>query len=232
LLGVGTKVVPCEDAGALLAQYDRVASHDPRLIVQEVVPGGDERLVYVCVYFGREGACLGAFAGRKPRVLPPGMGSASYAFTFHDPTLIDAARRLCEGVGYRGLGGIEFKLDPRDNTYKLIEFNVRFGLWDALGARYGVNLALLAWRDAQGLPVEPAFACREGASWCSFQRDLSAFKLYRRQGTLGLGAWLRSLLAVDMWAVFAWDDPKPWLTETPGYVWSRIAPRIGLGKGK
>ena len=230
IIGVGTKVIPCENAETLLANYDRIAQHDPAMIIQEVIPGEDERLLYFCFYLNREGEPLGIFAGRKCRVLPPGFGSASYVESVEDPALTDVALRLLRAVGYRGLGGVEFKLDPRDGKYKLIEFNVRFGLWDALGARCGVNLAHIAYRDALGLPVEPRLRYRTGVKWVSFQRDLSAFKLYRRQGKMSLGRWLRSLAGEKMWAVFAWDDLAPFLASAPGYLWERLAPRLGLAR--
>jgi len=231
IIGVGTKVVPCATPDELLANYDRIAAHDPAVVVQEVVPGEDERLAYCCFYVGRSGEMLGFFAGRKRRVLPPGFGSASMAESMADPALADATLRLVRAVGYRGLGGVEFKLDPRDNTYKLIEFNARFGLWDALGARCGVNLALIAWRDAQGLPVQPRLEYRTGVKWVSIERDLSAFRLYRRQGKLTTRQWLRSLAGEKMWAVFAWDDLAPFLSTTPGYLWGRLAPRLALARG-
>ena len=230
IVGVGTKVVPCETPDALLAAYDRIAAVNPAMIVQEIVPGPDENLVYCCFYLDRDGEPLGIFQGRKCRVLPPGFGSASYVESMQDPRLADVCLRFLRGVGYRGLGGLEFKLDPRDGTYKLIEFNVRFGLWDALGARCGVNLAHMAYRDALGLPVEPRLTHRTGAKWASFQRDLSAFKLYRRERGMTALAWLRTLLGETMWAVFAWDDLAPFLSTTPGYVWDRLAPRLGLAR--
>jgi len=230
LIGVGTKVVPCEGPEELLAAYDRIAAHNPAMIVQEIIPGDDERLVYCCFYVGRDGEPRGMFTGRKCRVLPPGFGSASYVEAMTDPALTERVLTLLRAVGYRGLGGVEFKLDPRDNQYKLIEFNVRFGLWDALGARCGVNLAWMAYRDALGLPVEPQLRHRVGVKWVSFQRDLSAFKLYRRQRGLSTLAWLRSLVGEKMWAVFAWDDFAPFLSSAPGYIWERLAPRLGLAK--
>jgi D-aspartate ligase len=168
------------------------------------------------------------FAGRKRRVLPPASGSASFVESMADPALTRAALRLLEGVGFRGLGGLEFKLDPRDETYKLIECNVRYGLWDALGARCGVDLATIAYRDALGLPVRPALEWATGVKWIAMERDLAAFRLYREQGLLTTADWLRSLAGDKMWAVLAWDDPRPFLSQAPRYVWSRLAPRLGL----
>ena len=228
LFGYGTKIVHCADRDELLANYDNVAAINPKLIIQEYIPGDDENLVYACFYVGRDGTPLGLFAGRKCRVLPPGSGSASYVESMSDPALTDVTLRLLRAVGYRGLGGVEFKRDPRDGVYKLIEFNVRFGLWDALGARCGINLALMAYRDALDLPVEPQFRHRIGVKWVSIERDLSAFKLYRRERGMTTAAWLRTLVGEKMCAVFAWDDLAPFLKRTPGYLWSRVAPRIGL----
>lgn len=235
LIGVGTKVIPCATREELLARYDALRQCGVRgaecgMIVQEMIPGEDERLVYCCFYVGRGGEPLGMFAGRKCRVLPPGCGSASYVVSMADPALAEVTLRLLRAVGYRGLGGVEFKLDPRDNTYKLIEFNARFGLWDALGARCGVNLAHIAYRDALGLPVEPRLAWRTGVKWVSMQRDLSAFRLYRQEGKLTLGRWLRSLAGEKMWAVFAWDDLAPFLSTAPGWLWGLVAPRLGIGR--
>ena len=200
----------------------------PAVIIQEMIPGEDERLAYLCFYIGREGEPLGLFAGRKRRVLPPGLGSASLAESMADPRLTEVALRLLRAVKYKGLGGAEFKLDPRDGLYKLIEVNVRFGLWDSLGARCGVNLAHIAYRDALGLPVEPRLAWRTGVKWVSFQRDLEAFKLYRRQGKLSFWQWRRSLRGEKMWAVWARDDPRPFLRAFPRYLWERVGPRLGL----
>jgi predicted ATP-grasp superfamily ATP-dependent carboligase len=228
LIGVGTKVIPCQTPEELLTSYDRIAAHNPALIVQEFIPGDDADLLYFCFYLNRESEPLGIFAGSKRRVLPPGLGSASFVESVEDPALTEAALKLLRAVRYRGLGGVEFKRDPRDGVYKLIECNVRFGLWDALGARCGVNLAHIAYRDALGQPVEPQLRYRAGVKWVSFERDLSAFKLYRRQKKLTTFGWLRSLIGEKMWAVFAWDDLRPFLSSAPRYVWSRIAPRLGL----
>ena len=203
------KVLLCRSAAELRAAWRVAAPFDPRLIVQEVIPGEDSRLAYISFYLDRDSRPLGFFAGRKLRVIPTGFGSASFVRSFRDPRLEAAARRLLAATRYRGLGGIEFKLDPRDDTYKLIEFNTRFGMWDGLGTRCGVDLPWLAYRDTLGQAVEPCPEWRQGVLWLDWQRDLRAALEYWRKGELSPGEWLRSLRGEKMWAIYSLRDWKP-----------------------
>lgn len=203
------KVVLCQDAAELLRVYRSLAAFDDRLIVQEMIPGPDANLVYISFYLNCQSQPLAMFAGRKLRVLPVGFGSASYVRSLRDPELERCALRLLASVGYQGLGGIEFKHDPRDGRYKLIEFNTRFGMWDGLAVRCGVDTPYIAYQDHLGRPVEPPPPYREGIIWVDWQRDLRAFREYHRSGELSLGQWLRSLQGEKMWAVYSGDDWRP-----------------------
>lgn len=203
------KVVLCRTVDELTQTYAKLASYDGRVIVQEVIPGEDSDLVYICFYLNRRSEPLAIFAGRKLRVLPVGFGSATYVCSFRDPALEHMALKLLEGTRYQGLGGIEFKKDPRDGCYKLIEFNVRLGMWDFLGARCGIDIPYIAYCDALGETVAPQRSYRPGVFWIDFQRDLRAFLIYRRQGKLSLGKWFKSLWVEMEEAVYSPDDPKP-----------------------
>ncbi len=225
LLQGRAKVVLSQDPEELVAAYRRIAAHDGRLVVQEVVPGEDSRLAYIAFYLDRNSKPLGMFAGKKLRVIPTGFGSASYVQTFHDPELEAAALELLTASCYQGLGGLEFKKDVRDETYKLIEFNTRFGMWDGLGPRVGVDLAHLAYRDALQLPVEPQLAYRDDVLWVDWQRDLRAALDYRRKGELSIPQWLGSLRGEKMWAIYSRDDWRPGAAFTVllvGKMWERI----------
>ena len=145
------------------------------MIVQEVIPGEDERLAYCCFYVDRGRRPLAVFAGRKLRILPVQFGSATYVRSFHDPDLERVSLKLLSGTGYQGLGGVEFKKDSRDERYKLIEFNARFGLWDALAVRCGIDIPHMAYQDALERPVEPRTAYRDDVIWLDSQRDIRAF---------------------------------------------------------
>jgi predicted ATP-grasp superfamily ATP-dependent carboligase len=216
VLEAPAKVVLCHNADQLIDAFERIAVHDARMVVQEVIPGEDDRLVYAPFYVDRTSRPLGYFSARKHRVIPTGFGSASFVETFEDPELKELVFRMLAGVGYQGLGGLEFKQDPRDGVYKLIEFNTRFGMWDGFGARCGVDLALIAYRDALGLPVEHQLEFTTGMKWVDWQRDVRAFLDYRRKGQLTFAQWRHSLKGPRMCATYSRHDWRPGMAYTLG----------------
>lgn len=225
LLDGRAKVIQCHNSTELIQAYHRIAGYDNRVVVQEVIPGEDSRLVYFSFYLDRQSRPLGIFAGRKYRVIPTGFGSASYVRSFHDPKLKERALGLLSATHYQGLGGIEFKKDSRDGIYKLIEVNTRFGMWDGLSVRCGVDLPYIAYRDALHLPIEPQLKYRDEVIWIDWQRDIRAAIAYWRKGQLTLGQWLRSLRGEKMWAIYSKEDWRPGAAFTFSLVrkmWDRI----------
>jgi predicted ATP-grasp superfamily ATP-dependent carboligase len=223
------KVALCQDAESLIHTYRKIAAYDPNMVIQEVIGGEDERLAYCCFYLDRESRPLAIFSGRKLRILPVGFGSATYVRSVHDRELEEVSLRLLEGVRYQGLGGVEFKKDPRDEQYKLIEFNARFGLWDTLSIRCGIDIPYIAYCDALDQPVQAQFEYREEIGWVDMQRDVRAFLIYRQRQQLRLGDWLRTLQGEKEWSTYARDDWKPAAVEMLKLFerpWSSIKQRI------
>lgn len=227
IVGAHGKVAVAHSAEELLSYYHRIAAIEPRMVFQELIPGDDDRCYYVCMYCDERGEPTAGFAGQKVRLFPPHFGSASYARTVHDEGLLELARSVVRRFGYRGLCGIEFKRDPRDERYKLIEFNARFGLWDCLGEQAGVDLAGHAYRAALGERPGPSWSYREGLSWVSFQRDLGAYRAYRQEGSLSLASWLPTVLGCDAHAVFALDDLRPFISSTLELLRGRLERLMG-----
>lgn len=208
------KVALCHSGEELLQTFRKIAFFDPRMIVQEVIGGRDERLAYCCFYLDRQSRPLAIFAGRKLRVLPVGFGSATYVQSMHDRELEEVSLRLLAGAKYQGLGGVEFKKDPRDEQYKLIEFNARFGLWDTLSIRCGIDIPYIAYRDALGQPVQAQHDYRDGIIWVDLQRDVRAFFIYHQRHQWRLGDWLRTFRGEKEWAHYSPDDLKPAIIAT------------------
>lgn len=228
------KVALCRNIEELLKTYHRIAIYDPHMVVQEVIPGEDERLAYFCFYLDRRSRPLAIFAGKKLRILPVGFGSATYVRSIRDRELQEVSFKLLFGSKYQGLGGVEFKKDPRDEQYKLIEFNARFGLWDTLSIRCGVDIPYIAYCDALGLPVETKHDYREDVLWVDFERDVRAFLICNRRKQLSFGDWLRTLRGEKDWAVYSRDDWKPAVVSTMKLlerIWSRAKKTVAnIGK--
>ncbi len=79
--------------------------------------------------------------------------------------VVDAGLRFLAALDYRGLSQVEFKRDPRDGRYKLMEINPRLFQWHGLAAACGVDLPRLAYADLLGLPGEPATMNGRGRRW-------------------------------------------------------------------
>ena len=218
------KTIVVHRADALVDAYERIAAIDPNVVVSEVIPGEDCELLYFVFYRSADGR-IWHFSGRKERIIPVHFGSASFVVSMAAEDLDRLSIAFIEKLGYRGLGGIEFKRDARDGSLKLIEFNARIGLWDALGQRLGVDTAAVAYLDAIGAELPEPARGRTGVRWVSISRDIRAALGYRKEGLLSVRSWLRSLVGEKVWAVFSWDDPLPAVVASVRF-WLRLVQRL------
>lgn len=154
------RVFSCDSMAGLDEAYEMAAPYAPML--QEVVPGGDKELYTVGSYLDSEGRALGIFCGRKLRqtprsrkLVPRGVGSCRHGEALWLPELVEDSLRLLEVCAYTGISQVEFKRDPRDGRYKLMEINPRLWMWHTLAAACGVNLAHIAYLDLTARPPEP-----------------------------------------------------------------------------
>jgi len=209
---VNGKLVRVTSDAELMTIYPQLAQHDSDLTIEEEIPGPDRNLVYYVGYFDSDSQPLGSFVGIKERVTPIHYGSASYVVSKYDQRVIAQSVDFMRKVRYRGHVGIEYKYDARDDSYKLIEVNVRFGLWDGLATECGIDFPYINYQHVQQQSVEAKRHYDEGVKWISFERDLWTYRAYRREREVTLSGWIRSIATGRRdWAVFAWDDPLPFL---------------------
>jgi predicted ATP-grasp superfamily ATP-dependent carboligase len=182
----------CETRAELEAAYAQAEPHEP--MVQELIPGGDDALYTLGSYLDASGRPLGVFSGRKLRQTPRLVGTCRVGEAVWVQEVVDAGLRLLAAFGFRGLSQVEFKRDPRDGRYKLMEINPRLFQWHGLAAACGVDLPRLAYHDLLGLPCPPATMNGGGRRWAiTFMA--------------GEGPALQRPPYVD--AVFAHDDLRP-----------------------
>ena len=194
-----------------LARFAEVAASGHPALVQSYIQSADDNLFSVSLYMNQAGHAVGAFARRQVRQFPPNSGTVTMAISEHNPELIASAVRLCQSIGYRGIAGLEFKRDRQDTEYKLLDFNPRLMLSDGLTAYCGSNLALLQYRDLTRKPSPDVSEYEDGVVWLASLADFEAFKLYYENGDLTFKSWLASIMRARVFALFASDDPLPFL---------------------
>jgi len=113
-------------------------------IVQEQIPGPIENLYTISTFSDRHGVVRGVSTGCKLHQSPPRAGTIKVGLVRFEPRIIDPCLRLLKRAGFFGVANTEFKLDPRDNEFKLIEVNPRPGMWNYSCLRSGTNFFRLA----------------------------------------------------------------------------------------
>jgi predicted ATP-grasp superfamily ATP-dependent carboligase len=201
---------------ALLARYAEACTAFPAdaLLIQEMIPGGGE------AQFSYSALCRGGYplawaTARRVRQYPMDFGQAStHVETVDEPALVEPSVRLLQALGITGIIEIEFKRDPRDRRFKLLDVNPRVWGWQTLCGRAGVDFPYLLWRLVHGQPV-PALKGRAGVRWVRMCTDLPTALREMGSGRLSLIHYLRSLAGPIESAIFAYDDPLPGLFELP-----------------
>ena len=191
----------------LFEVYDKVRDCGT-LMLQDIVPGGDEELYTLGSYLDAQSRPMAQFTGHKLRQHPRRFGHVSMAVSLWVPELAEAGLRLLHEFGYHGVSQVEFKRDPRDGRYRLMEINARHWMWHSLGTACGVNLSLAAYRDAIG---DPYVAPRQmdGYKWVVSLTDARDAFAHWRRGQQPLGPWIRSYSGVKVDGLFSLRDPLP-----------------------
>ncbi len=206
-----------------LARFREVLDSGHPALVQSYITSPDDNVFSLSLYLSQTGEVLAAFPRRQVRQYPPNSGTVTLAISERNAELVANGTHFCRSIGYRGIVGLEYKLDREDNQYKLLDFNPRLMLSDALTAYCGINLALLQYLDLTCQTPAPRRDYLEGVTWSDTMADFHSFKQYHERGELGFKDWLNSLRRARVFAVFAWDDPLPFLLNSKfGLSYGRI----------
>jgi D-aspartate ligase len=182
------------------------------IMVQELIPGGGSQQFSYCAFF-RNGEAVGKMVVRRRRQHPLQFGRAStYVETVDVPILEELSERFLRAIDYYGLVELEYKLDPRDSQYKLLDVNARTWGYHSLGAKASVDFSHMLYSDQVGLPVAVSKG-RPGVAWVRTTTDVPAAMMAILSGDTDLKSYFRSLRNCNVEAVFSAGDPLPGLAE-------------------
>jgi D-aspartate ligase len=222
--GLLEKVIPVEDREHFRTLAAKWLGAGLGLMATEIVPGPDDLLYSAFFYLDEGSKPLLSFSNRKIRSDPPHFGVGCYVVEEDVPELIELGRRFLAEAGMRGIAQLEYKRDPRDGQFKLLECNPRFHLTIELAIACGIDAPLYAYRRLQGEAPERPVQKRRGLRIWHPLPDFRAYRVLREEGELTFGAWLRSILHRQRFTVFAADDPWPSVV-----VNARTARRVASG---
>jgi predicted ATP-grasp superfamily ATP-dependent carboligase len=223
LFGGDGKARIFESGGEAAAHPDVARFHD-QLAFQQYIPGGDADLWSYHGFADGRGEVLAAFVGRKVRTFPTLTGESAFIEMARDESLSELGRDVARRCPLRGVFKMDFKRDPRDGRWYLLEINARYNLWHYMAARNGINLMAAAYDHLvdRKPPVAKEYATRY--RWLSLELDFRAYREMARRGELTFAGWAGSILrSRNVYSLFSWRDPAPWLR-----FWSaRVSRRLG-----
>ena len=206
----GEKLWVADDAQAAAGAWRRARDHGFDTVVQELIPGSQEKIYSLFTYIGREGEPLASVVGRKLRQGPLRFGTSAVFIVDFDERVLALGLRLLQTAGYRGFAQVEMAHDARDDTFRLLEVNTRLPMWAGIAINRWFDLARIAYDDLCGLPAPAHRVFRDEVTWLYLAKDawVAAQMLKRRE--LGVGGFLRPYLRrKKVRSVLAADDPLP-----------------------
>ena len=203
-----------------------------KIMVVEMIPGPDSLLSSFNTYRTPEGKLLYDYTKSIIRRWPVNRGGATFHRSVWLPETAELGRRLFEGIGWQGIGNVEFKRDPRDGQLKIIEVNGRFTAAHRLITEAGAPIDLIAYCYLTGQALPRFDSYSQSLYFWYPVRDFLACLQMRRAGQTTFGQWLRGLAGKALLLpAMSWRDPLPSLVE----AWSTLrhllgSPRKYVGK--
>jgi D-aspartate ligase len=197
------------------------------IMIQEIIPGEGDRQLSYCVFF-RDGRAHSSLTAKRLRQHPREFGrAASYVETVDLPEIEELSQRFLRAINFYGLAEVEFKQDPRDGQYKLLDVNARAWGFHGLGQAVGVDFPYLMYADQLGYDVKPCRG-RAGVGWMRLLTDTPVALVEMLSGRLTLDSYVQSIRRAKIESVFSWRDPLPSIAEFalfPYFLWNKLVNR-------
>ncbi len=195
-----------------LLKYFTIASeHKIDVMLQEIIPGPDINIYGISGLFDRQSKPLAFFAYQRLKAWRPVFGNnsliESVSLVKLSP-LKETISRYLENLGYYGIMEAEFKLDPRDNRFKLLEINARSWWQNSFPTKCGLNIIFKAYIEAIGEQTEYSEAYSCGLRWINLLHYIGSSVLDKE---IAKTEWIKSFKRIRDFAYFDVSDPLPYV---------------------
>jgi len=195
--------------------YERISGLIPneQIMLQEPVPGPVSHIVSYCSLC-KDGIPVVSYLNRHLRQLPMDFGKvATIVELTKNEVVAHMAQRLLKAMNYSGPSEVEFKLDERDGQFKFLDMNPRFWKQHTLGLTIGINMPLLAFKQALHEELNLPQPHHMGAKWMEITTDVFVSMAEILSGRMSIRDYVRSLENKKVFATLSASDPMPFLVE-------------------
>lgn len=202
----------------ILKNYEQYDEFFGKLLLQEMILGGEENLFCVKTVLNSQSDPIAVFVDKKIRSSGRFAACTLTQSTWSDQVVQDGLR-LLKKIGYYGYASVEFKYDHQDNIFKLMEINGRISMNNSHALKCGINLPLLMYEEALNGPLpalsQPAMCYPEGIRWWYFWGDVLSLSDNHEKKTLKLFEFLKMICGYKtIIEPLCWRDPVPFLSTT------------------
>lgn len=203
------KLILIKNKHQLLETANQVLDVGIPFMLCEFIPGPDELLSSYYVYITEDNEVLFEFTKKVIRRCPPNFGGGCYHITEWLPETSEMGYRFFSGIGFKGMGNIEFKTDPRDGTLKVIECNARFTGAQELVTRSGIDMGLIIYNYLTNAskPSDTKYL-NDMTLWLPLD-DFDSFRILYKEGQITFYQWLKSVCRPHVFSYFYWSDLGP-----------------------
>ncbi len=225
-VGFYKKAIKCSDYEQFKTIYQKIASINPSVVIQEYVEGEDRHHYSANLFVDEGGNIRGYYIAQKLRIYPIKAGTGSFVVTLKNQEVLNISKGIIDKLQLKGLVNIQFKQDCRSGEYKLMEIHARNSQWSLLGKKAGANLAYLYYRYlVHGTVEETVVEARPDVKYINLLQDYRAYKQYRAEGKITFWQWVKSLKGETVFAVYSFSDPMPIVIQFWQYLLSKAKPR-------
>jgi D-aspartate ligase len=134
-------VIRINDQEELLRRYSSLYALYGEMLVQEFIPQEGGMQYQAEAFLDEKSEMKVCMVILKPRFFPVNGGTSTANLTIDYPEITETTKRLLEGLKWKGAADVDYILDPRDGSAKILEINPRVTAGIKIGFAAGIDYA-------------------------------------------------------------------------------------------
>lgn len=188
-----------------------------QVMVQEFIAGDDTQGINFNAYC-IDGEIQSAFTAEKVRLSPPYFGIPRIVRSHATHEVNTAAARLLKALNYQGYACVEFKRNPDNGLYTLMEVNARFNRSILLSTKCGLDFPVMCYEHLVHGRIPVPQEVPDDVYWIDLTHDLFTSVKHAIRERLTISSWWRPYLKPHVFSVLSGRDPRPFFARIHGII--------------